>query len=166
MPAAKPSPAAKPRKPASTPPRPATSAARKTGSAAKPAFAAKSAVKTAAKAAPTQVASRAPARKSAPAKAVKAVNAVKPTPAATTAQSPAAKPPKIKLVRDSFTIPRAEYEALDGIKARLVKLTHPAKKSEVLRAGIAVLTTLNDAALLAALEAVPAIKTGRPKKAK
>ncbi len=162
MPAAKPSPAVTSRKPAPNPSRPATSAARKTGTAAKPA----AAVKTAAKVVPTQVASRAPARKSAPAKAVKAVKAVKPTPAATTAQAPAAKPPKIKLVRDSFTIPRAEYEALDGIKARLVKLTHPAKKSEVLRAGIAVLTTLNDAALLAALEAVPAIKTGRPKKAK
>ncbi|MDE2175796.1 MAG: hypothetical protein KGJ54_10990, partial [Betaproteobacteria bacterium] len=65
-----------------------------------------------------------------------------------------------------FTIPRAEYEMLDAIKDRLVKLTRPAKKSEVLRAGIAVLAALNDAALLAALEAVPAIKTGRPKKAK
>ena len=112
---------------------------------------------------PAQAASRAPARKSATAKVAKVL---KPTPAATTAQSPAAKSPKIKLVRDSFTIPRAEYEALDGIKARLVKLTRPAKKSEVLRAGIAVLTTLNDAALLTALDAVPAIKTGRPKNAK
>ena len=89
-------------------------------------------------------------------------------PAAKPAAVPAAeaKPPKIKLVRDSFTIPRAEYEALGALKDRLVKLTRPAKKSEVLRAGIAVLATLNDAALCAALDAVPAIKTGRPKKAK
>ena len=130
----------------------------------KPAMPLKTAAKTAPKTAPKQVAVKAaekvsaktPARKAAAPKIIKPVSA----PAAVV------KPPKIKLVRDSFTIPRAEYEVLDAIKVRLVKLTRPAKKSEVLRAGIAVLATLNDAALLAALEAVPAIKTGRPKKAK
>jgi len=101
---------------------------------------------------------KAPARKSAAAKSAVA----KPV-AATVAE---VKPPKIKLVRDSFTIPRTEYETLDALKARLVKLARPAKKSEVLRAGIAVLASLNDNALCAALDAVPAIKTGRPKKAK
>lgn len=77
-----------------------------------------------------------------------------------------AKSPKVKLVRDSFTIPRSEYLTLHSLKERLVKLTRPAKKSEVLRAGIGLLATLDDRALLAAIEAVPAIKTGRPKKTK
>ncbi|MEO8298484.1 MAG: hypothetical protein ABI574_11820 [Burkholderiales bacterium] len=70
---------------------------------------------------------------------------------------------KAQLVRDSFTIPADEYAELDRLKQRALKLAHPAKKSEVLRAGIKALVALPDAALLAALTAVPAIKTGRPK---
>ena len=161
MPVAKSNPSAKVTKSAVVPARAPASAPRKT---AKPATPQKTAAKRAtphvvakgaAKGA-TKPAVKAPARKTAVAKAEKS----------TSAPAALSKPPKIKLVRDSFTIPRAEYEMLDVIKDRLVKLTRPAKKSEVLRAGIAVLAALNDAALLAALEAVPAIKTGRPKKAK
>lgn len=74
----------------------------------------------------------------------------------------AAKPKKPKLVRDSFTIPKAEYLVLEGLKQRAAQLTRPAKKSEVLRAGIKALAALSDAAFLMALEQVPAIKTGRP----
>jgi hypothetical protein len=147
--------AAKTTKPAPTPARRAMPAPRKTDKTGKPA--------SAVKAMSAQAASQAPARKPALAKVAKAI---KPTPASATAPVPAAKPPKLKLVRDSFTIPRSEYVVLDALKDRLVKLTRPAKKSEVLRAGIAMLATLHDAALLAALEAVPTIKTGRPKKAK
>ncbi|MES2399269.1 MAG: hypothetical protein V4573_04710 [Pseudomonadota bacterium] len=69
---------------------------------------------------------------------------------------------KPKLVRDSFTIPKAEYVVLDALKLRAAKLTRPAKKSELLRAGIKALAALSDAAFLTALEQVPAIKTGRP----
>ena len=72
------------------------------------------------------------------------------------------KPRKPKLVRDSFTIPKAEYMVLDDLKQRAAKLTRPAKKSELLRAGIKALAALSDAAFLTALEQVPAIKTGRP----
>ena len=72
------------------------------------------------------------------------------------------KPKKPKLVRDSFTIPKAEYVVLDDLKQRAAKLTRPAKKSELLRAGIKALAALSDAAFLTALEQVPAIKTGRP----
>jgi len=75
-----------------------------------------------------------------------------------------AKTKKTKLVRDSFTIPKAEYSVLDELKLRAVKLAHPVKKSELLRAGIKALTGLSDKAFLEALEAVPTIKTGRPKK--
>ncbi len=89
---------------------------------------------------------------------------VAPAKAASVVAAP--KPVKQKLVRDSFTIPRSEYAVLDALKARLVKLARPAKKSEVLRAGIKLLDTLPDAVLLQALGAVPAIKTGRPGKAK
>jgi len=71
---------------------------------------------------------------------------------------------KLKLVRDSFTIPKAEYAVLEAMKDRAAKAGAPAKKSEVLRAGIKALAGLSDAAFLAALGAVPAIKTGRPAK--
>ena len=73
------------------------------------------------------------------------------------------KPKKPKLVRDSFTFPKDEYAAIDALKLRAVQLAQPAKKSELLRAGLKLLTTLDDKALLSALQAIPAIKTGRPK---
>ena len=47
-----------------------------------------------------------------------------------------AKVKKPKLVRDSFTIPKAEYTVLDDLKQRAGKLAHAVKKSELLRAGI------------------------------
>lgn len=72
---------------------------------------------------------------------------------------------KPKLVRDSFTFPKTEYEVLDALKQRAVKLAHPIKKSELVRAGIKAIAGMTDATLLQALKAVPTIKTGRPKKA-
>jgi hypothetical protein len=74
----------------------------------------------------------------------------------------AVKQKKPKLVRDSFTIPKAEYAVLDELKQRTDKLSRSAKKSELLRAGIKILAALSDAALLTALAQVPIIKTGRP----
>ena len=75
-----------------------------------------------------------------------------------------AKARKPKLVRDSFTIPKAEYSVLDELKQRAARAGSPAKKSELLRAGVKLLAAMNDDALVAALLAVPAIKTGRPTK--
>jgi plasmid stability protein len=74
------------------------------------------------------------------------------------------KPRKTKLLRDSFTIPKTEYGVLEALKVRAAKAGHPAKKSEVLRAGVKALSVMGDVAFLAALAAVPAIKTGRPAK--
>ena len=74
------------------------------------------------------------------------------------------KPKKPKLVRDSFTMPKGEYAVLDEMKLRAAKLGRPTKKSEVLRAGVQALAAMSDAAFLAAVGAVPAIKTGRPAK--
>ena len=71
---------------------------------------------------------------------------------------------KIKLVRDSFTIPKPEYLILDNLKLRAADLKHPVKKSELLRAGIKALAAMTDAQLLLALKAVPMLKTGRPSK--
>jgi hypothetical protein len=100
-----------------------------------------------------------PAGKAAP--RTVAGKASKPSPGATPAKSAAE--PKAKLIRDSFTIPKAEYMVLESLKLRAAKLARPSKKSEVLRAGIGALHAMSDKALLAALGAVPSLKTGRPK---
>ncbi len=73
---------------------------------------------------------------------------------------------KIKLVRDSFTMPKSEYAAIDVLKARVARLGHPAKKSEMLRAGVMALSAMPDAQLLGLMAGLPAIKTGRPAKPK
>jgi len=88
----------------------------------------------------------------------------KATGATLAAKPKATKVKKPKLVRDSFTIPKPEYETLEQLKLRSAKLGQVAKKSELLRAGIKALSTMTDAALLSALKSVPAIKTGRPAK--
>ena len=71
---------------------------------------------------------------------------------------------KIKLVRDSFTIPKPEYLFLDNLKLRATDLKHPVKKGELIRAGIKALAAMSDQLFLAALKAVPMLKTGRPSK--
>lgn len=72
---------------------------------------------------------------------------------------------KAKLVRDSFTIPKLEYTVLADLKQRAGMLSNAAKKSELIRAGIKALAAMSDKSFLAALNAVPTIKTGRPSKA-
>lgn len=71
---------------------------------------------------------------------------------------------KPKLVRDSFTCPMDEYASIDELKLRAAQQGHVVKKSELLRAGLKLLTGLEGEQLLAALQAVPSIKTGRPAK--
>jgi hypothetical protein len=134
----------------------------KNAHAGKAAAAKKSAAK---KPAAVPAAADAPAPK--PPKASKAAKPVKAARQAPVAEAPAAetRAPKLKLVRDSFTIPRTEYQQLEVLKLRLVALLRPTKKSELLRAGVKLLASLADDALLAAVNEVPAIKTGRPGKA-
>lgn len=92
-----------------------------------------------------------------------ATTASEPAQAAAPLKTPKVKKPK--MVRDSFTIPKDEYGVLDALKQRCVQLAQPSKKSGLLRAGIKALAAMSDKNLLAALQAVPSIKTGRPKKA-
>ena len=101
--------------------------------------------------------------KSAPAVAKK-VAAKKAAPKVAVKPTPPVKV-KHKLVRDSFTIPKSEYAVLEALKHRSADLKRPAKKSELLRAGIGALNAMTDKAFLAALGGVPSLKTGRPSKA-
>ena len=95
-------------------------------------------------------------------KATQAVSESAPA-AAAPAAGKAAKVHKPKLVRDSFTMPKDEYQVIDALKRRALDLGRPVRKSELLRAGIRALAALNDRALLKAVDAVPTLKTGRPK---
>ena len=116
------------------------------------------------KASPTKVVATKPApaaKKVAPVKSEKTAKVPKPASASKQAKE---KTPKLKMERDSFTMPKTEYAQLYVLKERLIKLGQPAKKSELLRAGIMQLTAMTDAALKTAMGKVPAIKTGRPKK--
>ena len=146
----------------------ASSAAPRKAAAAIPAIPAKPARKTAAPkvlAAPAampaaksvKVASK-PAAKT----IVKAVG--KPKAAATAAAT--AKPQRVKekLVRDSFTMPRADFALVHQLKERALGFRRATKKSELLRAGLQALSALEDRALQAMLEKLTAIKAGRPKK--
>jgi hypothetical protein len=85
--------------------------------------------------------------------------------AATVAESVVApaKVHKPKLVRDSFTMPKDEYQLIDVLKARALGLEKHIRKSELLRAGIQALAAMNDRAFLKAIGAVPTLKTGRPR---
>lgn len=123
------------------------------------------ATKVAAKRPAAKAAAKPVAKPAAAPKAKAAVPATKPVmqPAAAPATKPE-KPKKPKLVRDSFTIPKPEYAVLEALKERSARMGQPAKKSELLRAGIKLLAAQGDTAFGAALAAVPAIKTGRPAK--
>ncbi len=71
---------------------------------------------------------------------------------------------KARLIRDSFTMPEAEYAAIGDIKDRCLNQGFAAKKSEILRAAIAAFAALSDAEVAAAIRNLDVIKTGRPAK--
>ena len=74
-------------------------------------------------------------------------------------------PTPVKVVRDSFTIPKAEYAQIAAMKKRAMGLGLEIKKGELIRAGLALLSATSDAAFRKALGNVPTLKTGRPGKA-
>jgi hypothetical protein len=122
----------------------------------------KKAVKAPAKAPIKAVQTVAKTAAPAPTKAVKA----KPAPVTPAkADKKKDKPEKVKVVRDSFTIPKAEYAQIAAMKKRAMELGLEVKKSELLRAGLALLAATSEAAFRKALGNVPTLKTGRPGKA-
>jgi hypothetical protein len=120
----------------------------------------KAAAKKAAKKAPVK---QVPAKKAAPVKQVKqtgepAGRALK--------QAAKEKTKKVKLVRDSFTMPEGEYQVLGDTKKAFLKIGISVKKSELLRAGVALIKSMEIARLKTVIDGLPPIKAGRPKKDK
>lgn len=88
-----------------------------------------------------------------------------------TLKQPAASPSggklkKPKLIRDSFTMPESEYQVLADIKKAFLKAGIAVKKSELLRAGVALLRASSQDSLRVVIAGLPALKAGRPKKGK
>ncbi len=79
-------------------------------------------------------------------------------------QSKKDKPKKIKMIRDSFTLPEGDYAKLAELKKKCLEAGVHVKKSELMRAGLLRLSKLNRPALLQAVAQVEIIKTGRPAK--
>lgn len=73
---------------------------------------------------------------------------------------------KMKLVRDSFTMPEAEYEALAEIKKACIRSGRAVKKSELLRVAVSALRKMDVAEIGRALDALTPVKAGRPSKQK
>lgn len=71
---------------------------------------------------------------------------------------------KIKMIRDSYTMPENDYSKLAILKKKCLEAGIHVKKSELIRAGIIRLSKLTNAALLNAIGQVEVIKTGRPAK--
>jgi uncharacterized iron-regulated protein len=76
------------------------------------------------------------------------------------------KPKKVKVVRDSFTMPETEYAVLAEVKKACLSRGFQVKKSELLRVGVALIRTLDAAALKGWVESLPPLKLGRPSKEK
>jgi hypothetical protein len=71
-----------------------------------------------------------------------------------------------KVIRDSYTMPRGDYELIATLKQRCIGLGFAKSKSELLRAGLGALNHMPDAALAQVVAAVESVKTGRPPGAK
>ena len=73
-----------------------------------------------------------------------------------------AKPKKLKVIRDSFTMPSADYDRIKILKKSCLALGIAVKKSELLRAGLQTLQRLSNEDLKRVIALVETIKTGRP----
>ncbi len=71
---------------------------------------------------------------------------------------------KPKLVRDSFTFPESDYALIAELKQRALAAGCEAKKSEVLRAALVVLSGLSEQDLVNAINGIDKLKPGRPAK--
>ncbi|SDD45164.1 hypothetical protein [Paraburkholderia lycopersici] len=71
---------------------------------------------------------------------------------------------KDKVVRDSFTMPKADYDRIATLKQKCLEAGVTVKKSELLRAGLQLLEASSAKRLVAAIAALETVKTGRPAK--
>ncbi|WP_241021563.1 hypothetical protein [Burkholderia sp. Ac-20353] len=73
---------------------------------------------------------------------------------------------KEKVVRDTFTMPRSDYEKITVLIQRCLDAGVSVKKGELLRAALILLASAPQKHLLEAVSAVERVKTGRPPKSR
>ena len=69
-----------------------------------------------------------------------------------------------KMVRHAISMPEIEYAQIPALKKRIAALGGAVKRSELMRAGLALLSVLNNVELTTVMAHVERIKTGRPAK--
>ena len=79
------------------------------------------------------------------------------------ATAPAKSKPRVRLIRDGFTMPERDFALIATLKTRALFAGREAKKSELLRAGLRALADLDTATLVLTLNQLEPVKTGRPK---
>ena len=89
----------------------------------------------------------------------KANEAIEKTVKSTTKKTKSA---KLKVIRDSFSFPEQDYLKISELKKTCLAAGIHVKKSEVLRAGLHLLSGLTLADLKKAIENVEKVQTGRP----
>lgn len=67
------------------------------------------------------------------------------------------------IIRETFSMPPGDSDLIDQLRQRSAAQGVMLNRSEILRAGLAALRTLSDAKLVEIGNAVPKMKTGRPK---
>lgn len=70
---------------------------------------------------------------------------------------------KIKVIRDTFSLPETDYKLLNECKTRGLAAQYAINKSEIVRAGLILLSNLSNDEFVNAIKLVKKIKTGRPK---
>jgi hypothetical protein len=83
---------------------------------------------------------------------------------ASAAEDKAKRLKKEKVVRDSFTMPKSDYEKIAVLKQKCLSQGVHVKKGELLRAGLQILEAATIEQLIGAVGAVETVKTGRPGK--
>jgi hypothetical protein len=69
-----------------------------------------------------------------------------------------------RVVRDTFTMPKADYELIGAVRERLLQNGLHFSKSEVVRAGLTILSKMPDTELVLMMNMVERIKIGRRQK--
>ena len=98
------------------------------------------------------------------AKAVKPVKAEKPAKAEKIEKDKPAKPERVKVVRDSFSVPKSEHAQLKALREALAKEGRIATKSELLRVGIQLLAKEPLASLKTLVEGLSVVPKGKSAK--
>ncbi len=67
-----------------------------------------------------------------------------------------------RVIRDSFTLPSADYKLIGELRARCLRSATNATKSQIIRAGLHALEQMPTDELLKLISSLPKVKTGRP----